>query len=310
MRKITQRILGGPEVLEVVETERPEPGPGEVLVRVHATGMNPADWKVRSGYVRLFGEPPFTVGHEFSGVVAEVGAGEETGFHPGDEVYGWVTPPHGSHADYVLVPAVNIAAKPRNIDHVHTAALPIAGLTAYQSLVGIAQVRPGQRVLVHGAAGGVGHHGVQIAKARGAHVIGTARANKHEFLRGLGADELIDYTTTDFAELRNVDVVLDTISNDYGPRSLGTLNPGGILIDVVGIGIDRTAVKAQAEAAGLRFVEYSLHPTPADLAGLADLVDQGAVRPAVQETMPLAEAAKAHELSESGRVRGKIVLVP
>ncbi|MBT2383989.1 NADP-dependent oxidoreductase [Streptomyces sp. ISL-11] len=309
MRTITQQSIGGPEVLEVAETDRPRPSSGEVLVRVRATGVNPADWKVRSGHVRWFGEPPFVLGHEFSGVVAGVGP-EVTAFRAGDEVFGWVTPPHGSYADYVLVPQTSLAAKPANIDHVHAAALPIAGLTAYQALVDIAQVRPGQRVLVHGAAGGVGHLAVQVAKARGAHVIGTARAAKHDFLRQLGADELIDYTTTDFANTRHVDVVLDTISNDYGPRSLRTLNPGGILIDVVGVGIDRTAVKERAEASGLRFVEYYLEPTPADLAGLAGLVARGDLRPAVQETLPLTEAAKAHELSETGRVRGKIVLVP
>ncbi len=309
MRVISQRSLGGPEVLEVMEADRPSPGPGEVLVRVRATGVNPADWKVRSGHVQWFGAPPFVLGHEFSGEVAEAGAGVSA-FHSGDEVFGWVTPPHGSNADCVVVPETSVAAKPAVIDHVHAAALPIAGLTAWQALVTIGQVSPGQRVLVHGAAGGVGHLAVQIAKSRGAYVIGTARAGKHEFLRTLGADELIDYTVTDFADTRNVDVVLDTVSNDYGPRSLATLKPGGVLVDVVGVGIDRTAVKKQAEAAGTRFVEFYLEPTPADLTGLADLVRQGGLRPVIQETLPLTEAAKAHELSETGRVRGKIVLVP
>ncbi|WKU46192.1 NADP-dependent oxidoreductase [Streptomyces sp. VNUA116] len=309
MRVITQHSLGGPEVLEAAEADRPTPGPGEVLVQVHATGVNPADWKVRSGHVRWFGDPPFVLGHEFSGVVAETGS-PDSGFRPGDEVFGWAMPPHGSNAECVLVPETSVAAKPGNIDHVHAASLPIAGLTAWQALVNIARVQAGQRVLVHGAAGGVGHFAVQIAKARGAHVTGTARTVKHEFLRGLGADELIDYTTTDFTTVQTVDVVLDTISKDYGPRSLRTLNPGGILIDVVGVGVDRTAVKEQAEANGLRFVEYYLEPTPADMAGLAGLVEEGSLRPVVQEVLPLSDAAKAHELSESGRVRGKIVLVP
>lgn len=309
MRVISQRALGGPEVLEVVEVARPAPGSGEVLVQVRAAGMNPADHKVRSGHVRLFGEPPFTVGHEFSGVVVEVGA-ETGGFQPGDEVFGWTTPPHGSHADYVVVPETSIAAKPGSIDHVHAAALPISGLTAWQALVTISQVRAGQRVLVHAAAGGVGHLGVQVAKAFDAHVIGTARTANHEFLRELGADELIDYTTTDFGSTRDVDIVLDTISRDYGPRSLATLKPRGVLVDVVGIGIDRTAVKEQAQASGLRFVEFNLQPTQADLAHLAELVDRGSLRPFVQAVLPLTDAARAHELSESGRVRGKIVLTP
>jgi NADPH:quinone reductase-like Zn-dependent oxidoreductase len=309
MRVISQRSLGGPEVLEVAEVERPAAGPDEVLVQVRAAGVNPADHKVRSGHVRLFGEPPFTVGHEFSGVVAEVGS-EVGGFRPGDEVFGWAAPPHGSHADFVVVPEAAIAAKPRSVDHVHAAALPISGLTAWQALVDISQLHSGQRVLVHAAAGGVGHLGVQVAKARDAYVIGTARTANHEFLRALGADELIDYTMTDFGSTRNVDVVLDAISGDYGPRSLATLKPLGVLVDVVGLGIDRTAVKEQAKAEGLRFVEFYLKPARADLARLAELVDRGSLRPFVQEAIPLTEAARAHELSESGRVRGKLVLVP
>ncbi|MEV4433521.1 NADP-dependent oxidoreductase [Streptomyces sp. NPDC049585] len=313
MRVISQRSLGGPEVLEVrevPEAERPGPGPGEVLVRVRATGVNPADWKVRSGHVQWFGAPPFVLGHEFSGEVVATGAGADA-FGMGDEVYGWVIPPRGSHADYVVVPETSLAAKPDAVDHVQAAALPIAGLTAWQALVNIAQVQAGQRVLVHGAAGGVGHLAVQIAKARGAYVIGTAREEKHAFVRSLGADELIDYTVTDFAAaVRDIDVVVDTVSNDYGPRSLATMNPGGILIDVVGVGIDRTAVTAQAEREGKRFVEFYLEPTPADLSGLADLVRKGGLRPEIQEVLPLHEAAKAHELSETGRVRGKVVLVP
>lgn len=309
MRTITQRSLGGPEVLEITEVPLPSPGPGEVLVQVYATGVNPADTKVRSGLVRLFGDPPFTVGHEFSGVIAE--AGTDAGlFRPGDEVFGWAGPPHGSHADYVLVPATALAAKPRSLDHVHSAALPIAGTTALQALTTIAGVEPGQRVLIHGAAGGVGHLAVQIAKSLGAYVIGTARTINHPYLTELGADELIDYTTTDFTTLRDIAVVLDTISNDYGPRSLSVLAPGGILVDVVGIGIDRTAVKRQAEANGLRFVEFYLEPSPADFARLAELADQGRLSPTVDTVLALADAAKAHELSESRHVKGKIVLVP
>lgn len=309
MRTITQRSLGGPEVLEIAEIARPTPGPGEVVVRVCATGVNPADYKVRSGLVRLFGAPPFTVGHEFSGVVAEAGTGAGA-FQPGDEVYGWTGPPHGSHADYALVPATSLVAKPRGLDHVHTAALPIAGVTALRALTTIAGVGPGQRVLIHGAAGGVGHLAVQIAKSLGAYVIGTARASNHPYLTGLGADELIDYTTTDFATLRDIDVVLDTVSNDYGPRSLDVLAVGGILVDVVGIGIDRTAVRRRAETSGLRFVEFFLEPGPADLARLAELADEGRLRPTVGAVLPLTAAAEAHELIEGRHVRGKIVLVP
>ncbi|MER7758137.1 NADP-dependent oxidoreductase [Streptomyces sp. NPDC097619] len=308
-RVITQRVIGGSDVLEQAEVPLPVPGPGEVLVRVRATGMNPADWKVRIGKVDFFGPPPMVLGHEFSGTVEALGEGAER-FAPGEEVYGWTTPPHGSHADHVLVSQDRVAPKPRTLDHVGSAALPISGFTAYQALITLADVRPGQRVLIHGAAGGVGHLAVQIAKARGAYVIGTARTAKHDYLRGLGADELLDYTLTDFSELRDVDAVLDTISNDYGPRSLPVLKPGGILVDVVGVGVDRTEVTARAAELGIRFVEFFLEPTPAVLTAFAGLVDEHGIRPTISEVLPLAEAAKAHDLSETGRVQGKIVLVP
>ncbi|MFD7031936.1 NADP-dependent oxidoreductase [Streptomyces sp. NPDC059917] len=308
-RVITQHALGASDVLEVAEIPLRAPGAGEVLVRVRATGMNPADWKVRIGKVDFFGPPPFVLGHEFSGVVEAVGEGV-TRFAIGEEVYGWTVPPHGSHADHVLVTEDRIAPKPRSLDHVGAAALPISGFTAYQALVTLADVQPGQRVLIHGAAGGVGHLGVQIAKARGAHVIGTARAAKHAYLRGLGADELIDYTVEDFSALRGIHAVLDTISNDYGPRSLPTLDEGGILVDVVGVGVDRTEVVRRAAELGIRFVEFFLEPTPAVLTSFADLVDAHGLRPTIAQTFPLTEAAKAHDLSETGRVQGKIVLVP
>ncbi|MCX5205950.1 NADP-dependent oxidoreductase [Streptomyces sp. NBC_00237] len=308
-RVITQRTIGASDVLEVAEVPMPSPGPGEVLVRVLATGMNPADWKVRTGKVDFFGPPPYVLGHEFSGTVERVGAGV-TRCEAGEEVYGWTTPPHGSHADHVVVAEDRVAAKPRTLDHVGSAALPISGFTAYQALITLADVRPGQRVLVHGAAGGVGHLGVQIAKARGAYVIGTASAAKHDYLRGLGVDELIDYTAEDFSTLRGIDAVLDTISNDYGPRSLVTLKPGGILVDVVGVGVDRTEVTARAAELGVRFVEFFLDPAPAVLTAFAALVDDHGVRPTIAEILPLEQAAKAHDLSETGRVRGKIVLVP
>ncbi|MGW7265032.1 NADP-dependent oxidoreductase [Streptomyces sp. NPDC054842] len=308
-RVITQRTIGGSDVLELAETPLPSPGPGEVLVRVRAAGMNPADWKVRIGKVDFFGPPPFVLGHEYSGTVEAVGEGA-TRFSVGEDVYGWTLPPHGSHADHVVVPEDRIAPKPRTLDHVGAAALPISGFTAYQALVTLSDVQPGGRVLIHGAAGGVGHLGVQIAKARGAYVIGTARAAKHDHLRGLGADELIDYTVQDFGALRGIDVVLDTVSNDYGPRSLPTLEPGGVLVDVVGVGVDRTEVTARAAELGIRFVEFSLEPTPAVLTAFAAFVDTHGVRPTVSETFPLTECAKAHDLSQTGRVQGKIVLVP
>jgi NADPH:quinone reductase-like Zn-dependent oxidoreductase len=304
MRAVSQRAWGGPDVLEVAEVPRPDAGPGEVLVRVTAAGVNPADWKIRSGAVRRFGEPPFTLGLDVAGVVETVGDGV-AGFRPGDGVFGNTYPPNGAYAEFVAVPQDRLALVPVGLDLVQAAALPTAALTAWQPLVRVAEVGAGQRVLVHAAAGGIGHLAVQIAKARGAHVIGTARAAKHAFLRGLGADELVDYTVEDFAEaVRDVDVVLDPIAGDYGARSLRTLKPGGLLIDVRGTGPDRTEVRRLADERGLRFVEFGFTPSGADLAEVA----AGGVRAVVDEVLPLEDAAKAHALSETGRVAGKIVL--
>lgn len=233
-----------------------------------------------------------------------------TRFEVGDEVYGlpFFPRPAGGHADYVAVPSRQLARKPAGIDHVHAAALPLAGLTAWQSLVDTAHVEPGQRVLIHGGGGGVGHLAVQVAKARGAHVIATASGSKHEFVKSLGADEVIDYRTVDFTDtVRDVDVVLETVGGDYGERSLRSLRPGGLLITVV----ERasTVLKARTEAAGIRFAGISVEPDYVGLEALADLVESGRLRPNVADALPLAEAAKAHELIESGHTTGKVVLV-
>ncbi|MER6305905.1 NADP-dependent oxidoreductase [Streptomyces sp. NPDC001657] len=308
MRAVSQRVFGGPEVLEVVETERPVPGPGEVLVQVHAAGVNPADWKRRSGLLGGLGEPPFVLGLDLSGVVAAVG-GQVTRFRPGDAVCAAVLPPRGTYSEYVAVPEESLALVPPGLDHLHAAALPTAALTAWQPLVKIAEVQAGQRVLIHAAAGGIGHLAVQIAKSRGAHVIGTARQDKHDFLRGLGADELIDYTTVDFEEAaRDIDVVLDPISGAYGPRSLATLTAQGVLLDIRGTGPDRTAVRARAAELGRRYVEFGFTPAGADLQEIGALVAGGALQVVVDQVLPWEEAGTAHELSETGRVKGKIVL--
>ena len=186
---ITQCRFGGPEVLEVEERPLPVPAAGEVLVRVRAAGINAIDLLVRSGTAPLYGEPPFTLGRDLSGVVEAVGEGV-TRLRPGDEVFGKVDA--GAYATHVTAPAAHFAAKPATVDHVHAAAAPTATLTAWQALIDIARVGPGTRVLIHAAAGGVGHAAVQLAKAEGAFVVATARADRHDFLRGLGADELVD----------------------------------------------------------------------------------------------------------------------
>ncbi|MGW5641026.1 NADP-dependent oxidoreductase, partial [Streptomyces sp. NPDC003832] len=229
MYAISQDTHGTPDVLTRVVLPRPTPAPGQVLVAVRAAGVNPTDWKHRAAGLFL-DRLPLVLGWDVSGVVEAVGFGV-TLFKPGDEVFGMLPYPHGvgSHAEYVTGPARAFAAKPAELDHVQAGALPLAALTAYQAIVDTAQVRPGQRVLVHAAAGGVGHLAVQIAKSRGAHVIGTASAPKHDFVRSLGADEVVDYRTTDFRDaVQDIDVVLDPLSGETRARSLDVLRPGGV----------------------------------------------------------------------------------
>ena len=306
MRAIQQEVHGGPEVLTEVEIERPDPGLSQLLVRVHAAGLNPTDWGHRAFRIFL-GPPPFTLGWDVSGVVEATGFGV-TLFNPGDEVFGMLPYPHGagSHAEYVAGPARAFAHKPRNTGHVQAGALPLAALTAWQALNDTAQLAAGQRVLIHAAAGGVGHLAVQIAKARGAYVIGTASAGHHDLVRDLGADEMIDYRTTDFAAaVSDVDVVLNSITGDYAARSLRTLRPGGVLVSLLPFGSE---VPAEAAKLGVRTELMLVEHDHAGMTEIAGLVTAGKLRPVIAATFPLAEAAKAHELGETRHVAGKLVL--
>ncbi|MDP4503084.1 NADP-dependent oxidoreductase [Nonomuraea turcica] len=309
MKAISQDALGGPEVLKMVEVDRPEPGPTEVLVRVEAAGLNPTDWKTRESGGLLSTPPPFILGYDVSGVVEASGIGQAL-YKPGDEVFGMLQYPdgHGAFAEYVTAPSRHFVRKPATLDHVQAAAIPLAALTAYQGLVDVAGLKGGQRVLIHAAAGGVGHLAVQIAKARGAYVIGTASAAKHDFVRGLGADELIDYRTEDFSEIvRDVDVVLDTICGDYGPRSLRTMRKGGTIVSLALSLFDR-GVHDVAKDLGLRSETMLVEPDQAGMRAIAALVEAGRLRVEVAAALPLADAAKAHELGETNRTTGKIVL--
>ena len=306
MRAISQDVLGGPEVLKQVELDRPETGPSQVLVRVHAAGLNPTDWKHRARRIFL-GPPPFVLGWDVSGVVEAVGYGV-TLFKPGDEVFGMLPYPHGvgSHAEYVTGPARAFVPKPGNVDHVQAAALPLSALTAWQALADTAQLSAGQRVLIHAAAGGVGHLAVQIAKARGAYVIGTASARNHDLVRGLGADEVIDYHDADFAAVvTDADVVLETVGGDYAARSLRTLRDGGVLISIVRFGAE---VAAEAAQRGIRAELLLVEADHGGMTAIGDLVTQGRLRPVIAGTFPLADAAKAHQAGDTGHVAGKLVL--
>ncbi|MBQ0995582.1 NADP-dependent oxidoreductase [Streptomyces sp. RK62] len=307
MRAISQNVLGGPEALEEVRLERPAPGPNQVLVRVRAAGVNPTDWKHRAtgGFL---GDPPFVLGWDVSGVVEATGIGVAA-FRPGDEVFGMLPYPygHGSHAEYVIAPVRALTHKPSVIDHTQAGALPLVSLTAWQALVEHAELRPGQRVLIHAAAGGVGHAAVQIAKARGAYVIGTASAGKHGFLREIGADEVIDYRETDFAEaVKDVDVVLDTLGGETAVRSLRVLRPGGVVVSIIPVGSDE--FPQEAERLGVRAVRMLVDADRADLRSLVELIEQGRLRATIERTFPLSAAAEAHALGEKGRTTGKLVL--
>jgi NADPH:quinone reductase-like Zn-dependent oxidoreductase len=310
MRVITQLSTGGPEVLEIGEAEIPDPLPTEVRVRVAAAGVNPVDWKTRAGagMAAVLGPPPFTVGWDVAGTVDAVGAGV-TRFAVGDAVFGmpWFPRQAGAYAEFVTAPSRHFAHRPARLSEVEAAGLPLAGLTAWQCLVDIADVQPGQRVLVHAAAGGVGHLAVQIAKARGAYVIGTASGAKHALLNDLGIDEAVDYRTEAFEKvIEPVDVVFDAVGGEVAVRSLDVLDSDGRLICLP----SASAADAIAAAAdrGLRATGMLVEPDGDGLEELAKLVDQRRLRVLVAETFPLERAALAHRAGEMGRTTGKLVL--
>lgn len=308
MHAIVQTAFGGPEVLTYTETDVPEPGPGEVLLRVAGAGVNPGDTVLRAGRVPELVTLPWTPGNDVAGVVERVGEGV-TRFTPGDKVYGMLAVTRrGAYAEFTAVSADALAPAPKNLDLARAGAVPLVAFTAWQALAVLARVRPGDRVLIHAAAGGVGHVAVQLAKEFGAHVIGTARAANHDFLRGLGADELIDHTATDFrTAVTPVDAVLDLVGGAYGPRSLEVLRPGGLLI---GASIDPGTDERQAATRGLHYVWVTAEPSGEVLEQITERIEAGRLRVAVQHTYPLAEAAAAHQAIESKRTTGKIVLVP
>ncbi|QKW48295.1 NADP-dependent oxidoreductase [Streptomyces buecherae] len=307
MRVITQHTLGGPEVLTIVDAPEPRPLPTEVLVRVRAIGLNPLEARLRAGEFPLIGPPPFILGWDVSGVVAE--APRTWRLRPGDEVFGMPLFPRaaGAYAEVVSAPASHLVRKPATLSHVEASALPIVGLTAWQGLVDLGGVSEGDRVLIHGGGGGVGHVAVQIAKALGAHVIATASQSKRTFVEELGADEVIDYTAVDFTrQVRDVDVVLDTIGGETVERSLEVLRPGGHLVTAVAE--DDAELVATYEAAGMRFSGIAVDPDSVALRGLVALVEQGRLRVHVQETFPFERVADAHRMLDGGHLRGKLVL--
>ncbi|MFC7022243.1 NADP-dependent oxidoreductase [Promicromonospora thailandica] len=310
MHAVVQHRLGGGEVLAVETVPRPMPLPTEVLVRVHAAGINPVDWKTREGHgmADVLGEPPFVLGWDVAGVVEEVGFGVTT-LAVGDRVYGmpWFPRSAGAYAEYVTAPARQLTLAPTSLSHAEAGAVPLAALTAWQVLVDTLHLQPGQRVLITAGAGGVGHFAVQFARHLGAHVVATASAANHEWLRELGADEVVDYHDAGYeTRITDMDAIVELVGGDESPRLAGTLRPGGIIVAVPG-GVSEELAAAVAEAGG-RATAFLVEPDAPALARIAELIDAGEVRVEVARTFPLEEVGRAHELGETGRTRGKIVL--
>lgn len=306
MLAVRIHAYGDPSVLRLDQIPVPAPGAGELLVRVVAASVNPVDWKIREGMLanHLPHALPLTLGWDFSGIVVATGIGA-TRFAPGAAVF--ARPDivrDGSYAEYIVVRETEAAAKPSTISHVEAATLPLAGITAWEAIVAVGKVAAGQRVLIHAGAGGVGSLAIQLAKWNGAHVIATASAANLPLVRALGADEAIDYRATPFERAaRDVDLVFDTIGGATQDRSWSVLKRGGLLVSIT-----TPPDKARANAEGKRSAYVFIQPDAAVLAQLAELVDSCNMRPVVGAEFALADVARAHELSQSGRARGKIAL--
>ncbi|MET8035488.1 NADP-dependent oxidoreductase [Streptomyces sp. NPDC005345] len=328
MRAVRLHEHGGPEVLRYEQVPVPEPAPGEVLVRVRAAGVNPPDWYLRGGMTTMPGETESTVGlpvipgTDVSGVVEAV-APDVEGFSVGDEVFGLLRFPSfdgRAYAEYVAAPASDLALKPAGIDHVHAAGAPMAGLTAWQFLIEAGHDHPSPfqearhrpatldadtTVLVNGAAGGVGHFALQLAKWKGAHVIAVASGTHESFLRELGADRFIDYTRSRPEELvHDIDLVLDTVGGPGSRRFLRTLKRGGAQFAVLPGEFDED----ETTKLGVTVSSAQVRSSGAQLAELAALLETGTVRVAIDSTFDLADARAAHERAARGHIRGKIVL--
>jgi len=328
MNVIRVHEAGGPEVLKYEQAPVPEPGDGEVLVRVHAVGLNPPDWYLRDGMRSLPAELrppidfPLILGSDISGVVATVGS-DVTGFAPGDEVFGLIRFPQAigeAYAEYVAAPASDLALKPRNVDHVDAAASAMSGLTAWQFLIDVGHtvvppfqsfvhrtvpLGPGTRVLINGAAGGVGHIAVQLAKWRGADVTAVASGAHEMFLRGLGADDVIDYTKVSAEQLpTGFDVVVDSVGGPATGRFLRTLKPGGALLPVFFGAVD----PEQAAHNDIFVSSTQVRANGTQLAQLGALLQSGDLRVKIDSTYPLRAASQAHERAERGHIQGKLVL--
>jgi NADPH:quinone reductase-like Zn-dependent oxidoreductase len=302
MKAIRIHNFGGPEVLKYEDVPEPQPNPGEIRIKIVASGVNPIDWKIRRGLIGSF-PLPMIMGLDVAGTVDIVGQGEAS-FQPGDEVFAKVAIGQGGYAEYTVAHTTEVARKPKSIGFIESAAIPTAGLAAWQSIFDLARLEKGQSVLIHGAAGGVGTFAVQFAKWKGAYVTGTASEKNIEFLRNLGADEVIDYKNQRFEDLvGNVDVVLDTVGGDTFERSWGVLKPGGFLVTTVA-----NIPEGAPEKYGVRAKRIVTQSDGKELAQIAAIIDEQKIKPIVTTVLPLTDVRKAHQMSETRHSRGKIVL--
>lgn len=306
MKAVRIHSYGGPDVLSYEEAPRPKPGAGEVLIRVSATSVNPFDCAVRAGYLGSYFNYnfPLVIGTDVSGVVEETGEGV-TNFSAGDKVYARAgVYRDGANAEYVVASATDVAFKPKSLDDQHAAALPHVTLAAWQGLIEMANLSKGQTVLIHGAAGGVGHIAVQLAHLRGANVIGTSSTHL-DYLEELGVDQVIDYSKTRFETVaENVDVVLDLVGGDTQERSWAVLKPGGILLSTLQAPSEKTAAEHNVRQGMIS----SSPPIGKTLTELATMIDAGQIKPKVSEVLPLQDIRKAHEIIEGKHVSGKLIL--
>ena len=304
MKAVVAHEYGAPEVLKFEDVTRPEPGDDEVLVRVIASSVNPADPLTLSGkYAKEFGTHlPLIPGYDIAGVIEKTGA-NVTKLKVGDAVYGYPTF-GGGWADYVTVKEWEVAAKPKSLTFVEAAAVPMGALTAWQALVDVAKLQAGQTILIHGGSGGVGSFAIQIAKARGARVIATASTANQDLLKQLGADVPVDYTKTKFEDVaKDVDSVLDPVGRETLARSYGVVKKGGIVMSLVA-----RPDPAELEKRGVRGASISAHPDAQDLAEIAQLIDAGKIKPIVTQVLPLSEAIAAQQQAATHHTRGKVVL--
>ncbi|MDW7773533.1 MAG: NADP-dependent oxidoreductase [Desulfobulbaceae bacterium] len=304
MKAIRIHSHGGTEVLSYEDAPRPALHEDDVLIRVFAAGVNPVDWKIRGGYMRDRIRLPLIPGWDVAGIIEEKGPAVK-GLEIGDSVYSRPSILRdGAYAEYIAVKASEVALKPESIDFIRAAAVPLAGLTAWQSLFDLAGLQSGQKILIHAAAGGVGHFAVQFARWAGAHVIATASARNHEFLKSIGAHETIDYNAAAFEDaVHDADVVLETMGGEVWQRSWKVLKKGGIMVSTL-----RGPEAGGEEALNKLCAHVFVQPDAVQLGEIAVLIDSGHVRPEIEGVFPLQEAARAHILNQAGHTRGKIVL--